>query len=803
MNREKIVLFFKDNVFVITFVFMFFLFFWKLVVLQESFLLGDYSVQHVPWSKFLADSLKNYSFPLWTPYMHSGFPILAEGQIGALYPPNLVLFFLLPFKAAYTYNIILHIILASVFMYIYARCINMSKVGATISVLVFLFGSGYGGCFYGMMSMKVLVWFPLVLFLTEKLFEKGEISYGILIGVFLSFQILAGYHQIALYSIVISTLYFLVHLTFFFLKKKGLKKSITISLFYLTGAIVAFGLSAAQLFATLELTRFTDRLDRGIEFSMLGSYFPLGLIQLLFPQCTNGYSFDRLYVGIIPFFLCLVLFFCKKDRYGKFFIFLAVLSLLLAFGKYSPLYVGLIKAVGFYGLRIPAKFLFFTAFSLAILAGYGFDKYCLFTAGGVQYTRFKKIIHYIAISAVTVLIIANAILRYGKEYFVNFGRHYVDENVYGLSSHRKTLEAYYEKVDFIYQMLVSNTYIFNTFNFMSILILLASIFIIVYARRMISLQAFKVVCIIVIAIDLYAFNFLSSSFRGDRAPIKKTLEIPEAIEFLKKDTSLHRVYCFMPKALSKGDSRYTPNYNMFFQISDISAYSPLVTNIYYKLLGDLGCVDDSLGRLEPSLDSLSESFNLLSLLNVKYILAKKDVDDSRLELVYRDEQINVYKNEESLPRAFFVSDYKVINNEEQALELLKSKNFSPKDVVVLDEKPVGLGEISTGTHDSAVIEIRKYSPQEIILNVTTPSSGILVFSDLFYPGWEASVDREETKIMKANTALRAVVVPEGKHIVKFVYDPRPFNIGLRFGFCTLIGIPIIILVSNMTGRKKH
>ena len=188
---------------------------------------------------------------------------------------------------------------------------------------------------------------------------------------------------------------------------------------------------------------------------------------------------------------------------------------------------------------------------------------------------------------------------------------------------------------------------------------------------------------------------------------------------------------------------------------------------------------------------------------MKYILAKKDVDDSRLELVYRDEQINVYKNEESLPRAFFVSDYKVINNEEQALELLKSKNFSPKDVVVLDEKPVGLGEISTGTHDSAVIEIRKYSPQEIILNVTTPSSGVLVFSDLFYPGWEASVDREETKIMKANTALRAVVIPEGKHIVKFVYDPRPFNIGLRFGFCTLIGIPIIILVSNMTGRKKH
>jgi uncharacterized membrane protein YfhO len=338
---------------------------------------------------------------------------------------------------------------------------------------------------------------------------------------------------------------------------------------------------------------------------------------------------------------------------------------------------------------------------------------------------------------------------------------------------------------------------------MSILILIASIFIIVYARRMISLQAFKVVCIIVIAIDLYAFNFLASSFRGDRAPIKESLEMPEAIEFLKKDTSLHRVYCFMPKALSEGDSRYTPNYNMFFQISDISAYSPLVTNSYYKLLGDLGCVDDSLGRLEPSLDSLSESFNLLSLLNVKYILAKKDVDDSRLELVFREEGVSIYKNEESLPRAFFVSDYKVVNNKEQALELLKSKNFSPKDVVVLDEEPVGLGGLSTGAHGSAVVEIKKYSPQKVILNVSSPSSGILVFSDLFYPGWKASVDREETKIMKANTVLRAVVVPEGKHIVKFVYDPSPLNLGIKLSLCTIVSTSLIILVSNMTGRKKH
>ncbi|MEE9193576.1 MAG: hypothetical protein V3U21_03480, partial [Thermodesulfobacteriota bacterium] len=110
MDKEKITIFFRENVFVITFVFVIFLFLWRFIILQESFVLGDNSVQHVPWAKFLADSLSRNSLSLWTPYMHSGFPILAEGQIGALYPPNLFLYFLFPFNVAYTYNIILHFV---------------------------------------------------------------------------------------------------------------------------------------------------------------------------------------------------------------------------------------------------------------------------------------------------------------------------------------------------------------------------------------------------------------------------------------------------------------------------------------------------------------------------------------------------------------------------------------------------------------------------------------------------------------------------------------------------------------------
>jgi hypothetical protein len=802
MNKEKTILFFKENPFVITFVFVVSLFLWKFIILKESFLLGDYSVQHIPWSRFLADSLDTLSLPLWTPYMHSGFPILAEGQIGALYPPNLIMYFFLPYKIAYTYSIFLHFVLAGIFMYIYVREIGMSKTAATVTVIAFLFGSGYGGCFYGMMSLRVLVWFPLILFLTEKLFKKEELLYGILIGIVVGVQILAGYLQFALYSIIFSTLYFVVHLYFYHLKYRGLKRSTRVAIFYLIGAFVAFGLSAAQLFATVELSQFSSRQDIGIEFSMLGSYTPLGLIQLLFPRCTFT-SGGLLYIGTLPFLLSLVVVFYKKNRFLWFFIFLTFFSLLLAFGKYSPLYVLIIKAIGFYGLRVPAKFLFFTVFSLAILAGYGFDRYCSTSADEKQNTKYTKTIFYLSAGAASILIITNIILFLGKGLLINFGRNYVENNIYGKPFHRHSLDVYYDKVDSVYQALVSNTYIFNPFIISSISILIISFFIIKYIRRWLSLEGFQFTCIAVIIIDLYIFSLFGTGFRGNMAPVKETLKAPGAIEFIKSDTSLHRVYGLIPNKFQDDYARFFPNYNMYYQISDVGAYSPLVMNDYYNFMEKLGGVDDSIWRLEPTTDALNKNLNLLNLLNVKYIITYEEIKDKRVELAYTDEKVNVYRNKGSLPRAFFLSNYKVISDGQEALDFLRSKDFNPKDIVVLNEEPASFENRPESQYNNASVEIKDYSANKVILNINTSSSGILVLSDTFYPGWKAYVDWQETEIMKANTVMRAVIIPKGKHLVRFVYDPVPFNNGLKLGLCTLIGIPIMIFVSNLSKRKKH
>ena len=62
---------------------------------------------------------------------------------------------------------------------------------------------------------------------------------------------------------------------------------------------------------------------------------------------------------------------------------------------------------------------------------------------------------------------------------------------------------------------------------------------------------------------------------------------------------------------------------------------------------------------------------------------------------------------------------------------------------------------------------------------------MLVLSDMYYPGWKAFVDGEETKIYRADYTFRAIPLNAGTHQVEFVYDPISFKVGAGV---TVLGI---------------
>src|SRR3989344_832794 len=86
----------------------------------------------------------------------------------------------------------------------------------------------------------------------------------------------------------------------------------------------------------------------------------------------------------------------------------------------------------------------------------------------------------------------------------------------------------------------------------------------------------------------------------------------------------------------------------------------------------------------------------------------------------------------------------------------------------------------------------------------TDKPQMLFLSDNYYPGWKAYIDDKETKIFRANYTFRAIYLPEGSHLVKFVYQPLSFKVGVVISFLAILTILVIIYlkINRMRILKK-
>ncbi|MBL8154308.1 MAG: YfhO family protein, partial [Anaerolineae bacterium] len=79
------------------------------------------------------------------------------------------------------------------------------------------------------------------------------------------------------------------------------------------------------------------------------------------------------------------------------------------------------------------------------------------------------------------------------------------------------------------------------------------------------------------------------------------------------------------------------------------------------------------------------------------------------------------------------------------------------------------------------------------LETNTP--GYLVVADTFYPGWSAEVDGQETPILRANLAFRAIQLSAGSHQIMMRYAPGWFWPGLLISISGIL-VALVLLRSR-------
>jgi uncharacterized membrane protein YfhO len=88
----------------------------------------------------------------------------------------------------------------------------------------------------------------------------------------------------------------------------------------------------------------------------------------------------------------------------------------------------------------------------------------------------------------------------------------------------------------------------------------------------------------------------------------------------------------------------------------------------------------------------------------------------------------------------------------------------------------------------SVVERVNVAANSVDLSVDTDSAGIVVLSQIYYPGWQVFVDGIGAPILQTDYALTGVLVKEGTHAIRFLYRPA----SLRFGLAITLGTILIV-----------
>lgn len=112
-----------------------------------------------------------------------------------------------------------------------------------------------------------------------------------------------------------------------------------------------------------------------------------------------------------------------------------------------------------------------------------------------------------------------------------------------------------------------------------------------------------------------------------------------------------------------------------------------------------------------------------------------------------------------------------------------------------------LSRAAPDASETAVVTLEQ--PQRVELTAVLRTPGIVVVSDRYDPGWTVTIDGRPAEVLRANRAMRGVVLPAGTHHLVFRYDPLSFRLGLALSALGLIGLAGLLMWGALTGGRRR
>jgi hypothetical protein len=762
---------------------------------------GDLVSFLFPTYRFAARTLSQGALPLWNPHLYGGAPFVSDIQAGFLYPPNLLLFLLNP---QFDYQVmqwlaIGHIYWAGLGMYVLLRTLRwgawgpVSRPAALFGALAFQFSDPLLIHQGNLNLITVLSWLPWVFAAYHGALAGRSLRWAALSGLLFAVGNYAGHAQSSLYiglALVVYTVVWGVGSGGWGVGSggwgvrsrewgvgsgRGAIQSFLAGLrFLFVTLVVTLLLTAPILLPALELAGYTARSEFSYQETVSYSLAPVQAIGLVTPgffgrgPALHWGLWERVetpFAGVAALILALAAIILADGATRRQlwpWLALATVGFLTGLGIYAILHGWLTLLLpGFGQLRAPARALILWTFAVSVLSAVGFDHLRLLS------TNIRAAAPHSPLPAPhsplptphSPFPILSFLLKAGA---------FLLAVVFTPLLYLALLLTQHDPTAFLRASVAALAITLAAGCWLATWALIA-------ARRAGWIGAGVWAALL---IGVLYFDLAATGAYTDISPVDPThgFHHPEIVSFLKSDLELFRI-----DTDTGIDDLWQPDAAALHGLEDIGGIAnPLTLRHWSEVLAATG------GR----------HARLYDMLNVKYVIVRDGtpLPEGKFELAFdAPGELAVYRNVQVMPRAWLV--YEAIA-QENMLDSLQADGFDPGQTVLLN-----IGASEAPGDGSETVDVLSAGPNRMTVRVQTTTPGYLVLSEVWYPGWRATVNGEAAEVLRANHALRALPVPAGEGVVELWFAPPMWRYGL---FTWLVGAALVagILVWQSPPRPE-
>lgn len=687
----------------------------------------------------VADDWAAGRLPVWNPYAYSGTPLLANGETGALYPPNL-LFHYLPPAHLYNWVLVANLVLAGAGAALLALRLCCDRLGAVVA------GTGFALCgfMFGHISHPTMLasaaWLPWAILGFELLRERVTSGRLLLAGGSLALTLIAGHSQMFALALWVIAVYALVVAVREW--RAGGRRALALgALTIAAGAALA----AVQLLPTVSIVGETLR--SSVSFSEATSYsFPPSHLALLpFPYLFGNLAavspYDVPYHGAwnlvelagypglgLAVFAAAGLGAVRRDARALALVVVAAVALVLALGDATP--AGrLIYELPVYGhFRAWARNVLALDLAVALLAAYGVRLLRADATRRAAYLRAAACAGAVVIGAVVVPRVGPAA-----------------------------------------KLAVSGRAGVAAVAVPALAAVVAAACAAGLGARRYARAAAVVACLLVVADPLASFGgtlvwravprFDAGTeryFGREQAPPWGTVQdAPGGI-----DRYLIANYTFVHQTDVK-------------HMRSVNGDDPLAPRRYAQAVGDMSFV----GTMARPADVLGPASHVRDLLRVSTVLTARG---TRIVRTVRQPR---------LADAFLVGQARSAPRRAVLDSIHGRRPFDPSRTALV-EGPCGQCPAGAPPGSGGDVTAARFSPSSVDVRVRARRPAVLVVSQADFPGWSARVDGHSARLMRADGVLTGVALPAGAHHVEMTYRAPGLRLGAAISALALLALAV-------------